>query len=132
VLQIATSSGSVVAAHHRAADGADAIVRDARHVVALERAVLAAVSDARPCTHKTRRPPVHPFCSHPEGNYDKAAITEEPRHQNPDLAPGSPLPRAETSTTRTGSSTFSGTGDELRQGSLAVVTPVVGGSRVPG
>ena len=104
MLQIATSSGSVVAAHRRAADGADAIFRDARHVVALER------------NDKTRRPPVHPFCSHPEGNFGEAAITEEPRYQNPDLAPGSPLPRAETSTTRTGSSTASGTGDEPRQG----------------
>lgn len=57
VLQIVTAGGAVVAAHHRAPDGAGRMVRDAGHVVALEQAVLAAFSPARPCTHKTRRPP---------------------------------------------------------------------------
>jgi hypothetical protein len=33
------------------------VVRDEGHVLALERAVLAAFSDAKACTHKTRRPP---------------------------------------------------------------------------
>ena len=54
---LATSSGVVVAAHRRAVDGSGAVVRDAGHVVALEQAVLAAFSSAKPCTHKTRRPP---------------------------------------------------------------------------
>lgn len=56
-VQLATVSGVVVAAHRRAVDGSGAVVRDAGHVVALERAVLSAFSTAKPCTHKTRRPP---------------------------------------------------------------------------
>jgi hypothetical protein len=56
-VQLATLSGAVVAAHRRAVDGAGAVVRDAGHVVALEQAVLSAFSSAKPCTHKTRRPP---------------------------------------------------------------------------
>jgi hypothetical protein len=54
---IATGSGAVVAEHHRAPDSAGATVRAEHHVVALETAVLKAFSDARPCKHKTRRPP---------------------------------------------------------------------------
>lgn len=56
-VQLATMSGAVVAAHRRAVDGSGAVVRDAGHVVALERAVLSGFSTSRPCTHKTRRPP---------------------------------------------------------------------------
>jgi hypothetical protein len=55
-LQIATSSGTTIAAHRRRPDGAGAIVRASGHVIALEKAVLAAFSDAPPCKHKTRRP----------------------------------------------------------------------------
>ena len=56
-VRIATVSGAVIAAHLRALDGAGRIVRDAGHVAALEKAVLASVSTAKPCTHKIRRPP---------------------------------------------------------------------------
>jgi hypothetical protein len=56
-VQLATVSGAVIAAHRRVVDGAGAVVRDAGHVVALEQAVLSAFSTAKPCTHKTRRPP---------------------------------------------------------------------------
>ncbi|MEV0057913.1 IS21 family transposase [Saccharopolyspora shandongensis] len=56
ILRIATASGAVVAAHRRAPDGTGRVVRDDGHVVALERAALASFSDARPCSHKTRRP----------------------------------------------------------------------------
>nr|WP_232491335.1 transposase [Mycobacterium dioxanotrophicus] len=56
-VQLTTASGAVVAAHRRAVDGSGAVVRDAGHVVALEQAVLSGFSTARPCTHKTRRPP---------------------------------------------------------------------------
>jgi transposase len=56
-ITIATAGGAVVAEHHRALDGAGCVVRAEHHVVALETAVLAAFSDARPCKHKTRRPP---------------------------------------------------------------------------
>lgn len=54
---LATDSGAIIAAHHRAVDGSGAVVRDAGHVVALEQAVLAGFSTTKPCTHKTRRPP---------------------------------------------------------------------------
>jgi transposase len=55
-LTIATSAGVVLAEHRRVRDGAGAVVRAEHHVTALETAVLAAFSDARPCKHKTRRP----------------------------------------------------------------------------
>jgi transposase len=57
VLHIATAAGAVVAAHRLAPAGAGQVVRDDGHVVALEKAVLAAFSDAGQCRHKTRRPP---------------------------------------------------------------------------
>lgn len=56
-LRISTPGGLVLAEHRRAPDGAGALVRDDAHVAALEKAVLSAFSDARPCNHKTRRPP---------------------------------------------------------------------------
>jgi transposase len=56
-LAIATPGGAVVAEHRRAPDGAGSVVRADHHVIALETAVLNAFSDARPCKHKTRRPP---------------------------------------------------------------------------
>ncbi|MEU5852207.1 Mu transposase domain-containing protein [Saccharopolyspora shandongensis] len=56
ILRIATVAGAVVAAHRRAPDGAGRVVRDDGHVVALERAALTSFSDARPCSHKIRRP----------------------------------------------------------------------------
>jgi hypothetical protein len=56
-LTIATPGGAVLAEHRRVPDGAGAVVRADHHVVALETAVLKAFSDARPCKHKTRRPP---------------------------------------------------------------------------
>jgi hypothetical protein len=57
VLHVATAAGAVVAAHRLAPTGAGQVVRDAGHVVALEKNVLAAFTDAPPCRHKTRRPP---------------------------------------------------------------------------
>jgi transposase len=56
-ITVTTAGGAIVAEHHRAPDGAGATVRAEHHVVALETAVLAAFCDARPCKHKTRRPP---------------------------------------------------------------------------
>jgi hypothetical protein len=56
-LEVATEAGVVLARHHRAPDGAGAVIRDAGHVTALEHAVLAAVSDRAACRGKTRRPP---------------------------------------------------------------------------
>jgi transposase len=56
-LEVATAAGAVIARHQRATDGAGVLVRDAGHVAALERAVLARFSDRQPCRRKTRRPP---------------------------------------------------------------------------
>ena len=55
-VRIVTSSGAMVAIHHRAPNGPGVTVRDDGHVRALETRVLAAFSDARPCRSKTRRP----------------------------------------------------------------------------
>ena len=56
VVRVATASGAVVAAHTLALAGAGRVVRDGGHAAALEKAVLAAFTNAPPCTHKTRRP----------------------------------------------------------------------------
>jgi transposase len=57
VVHLVSAAGAVVAAHRLAPAGAGRVVRDDGHVVALERSVLAAFTDAAPCRHKTRRPP---------------------------------------------------------------------------
>jgi hypothetical protein len=57
ILHIVTAGGATVAIHHRAPDSAGRVIRDDGHVAALEQAVLGAFTSARPCTHKTRRPP---------------------------------------------------------------------------
>ncbi|MFF2431686.1 Mu transposase domain-containing protein [Streptomyces mirabilis] len=56
-LRIATAGRAVIAQHRRAPDGAGQTVRDAGHVIALERAVLASFTDRAPCKSKVRRPP---------------------------------------------------------------------------
>lgn len=55
-LHIVTAGKAVVARHRLAPSGAGHKVRDSGHVIALERAVLAQVSDRAPCKTKTRRP----------------------------------------------------------------------------
>ncbi|WP_280686097.1 IS21 family transposase [Kitasatospora sp. MAA19] len=55
-LHIVTAGRAVVARHQLAPRGAGRTIRDAGHVIALERAVLAQVSDRAPCKTKTRRP----------------------------------------------------------------------------
>ncbi|MFF6852408.1 MULTISPECIES: Mu transposase domain-containing protein [Streptomyces] len=55
-LHIVTTGRAVVARHELAPRGAGRKVRDAGHVIALERAVLAQVSDRAPCKTKIRRP----------------------------------------------------------------------------
>jgi hypothetical protein len=57
IIEIATTSGVVLARHRREPDGAGVIARATEHVVALEHAVLAAFSDPAPCRSKQRRPP---------------------------------------------------------------------------
>jgi hypothetical protein len=57
VLHVATAAGAVVAAHRLAPGGAGRVVRDGGHVIALEKTVLAAFTDAPPCRHKTSQPP---------------------------------------------------------------------------
>jgi hypothetical protein len=54
---IAAASGAVIACHCRAPGGSGAVVRDAGHVSALDKAVLASFSAAPPCRRKQRRPP---------------------------------------------------------------------------
>ena len=56
-VHVATADGAVIAAHRLEPAGAGKVVRDNGHVVALEKAVLAAFTNAAPCKHKTRRPP---------------------------------------------------------------------------
>src|SRR5674476_469873 len=71
------AAGAVVLArHHREPDGAGAIVRDAGHVVALEKAVLAAFTAPAPCRAKVRRPP------------SAAALAEADRLRGARPAPG--------------------------------------------
>lgn len=57
LVEVATTSGVVLARHRREPDGAGVIARAAVHVRALEHAVLAAFSDRAPCRSKQRRPP---------------------------------------------------------------------------
>ena len=56
-LHVLTAGRAVVAKHRRAPGGSGQVVRDAGHVIALERAVLASFSDRAPCKSKVRRPP---------------------------------------------------------------------------
>ncbi|QLH19349.1 IS21 family transposase [Streptomyces sp. Rer75] len=56
-LNIATISRAVIARHRKAVRGAGQTIRDAGHVVALERKVLESFSDRAPCKSKVRRPP---------------------------------------------------------------------------
>ena len=56
-LDIATSSGIVIARHELAPDGAGVMVRDHGHVIALEQLVLAGHDTSRPHRRKERIPP---------------------------------------------------------------------------
>jgi transposase len=56
-VSIATAGRAVIARHRRAVRGSGQTVRDAGHVIALERSVLASFSDRAPCKPKVRRPP---------------------------------------------------------------------------
>jgi transposase len=74
-VDIATGA-TVLARHRREPDGAGVVVRDAEHVAALERAVLAAFTDRAPCRAKVRRPP------------SVAALAEADRLRGAQPAPG--------------------------------------------
>ena len=56
-LDIATTSGIVIARHRMAADGLGVMVRDTGHVIALDAAAMASASTARPHRRKERIPP---------------------------------------------------------------------------
>jgi hypothetical protein len=56
-IDIATSSGIVIARHRLAGPGAGATLRDTGHVTALERAAMAAFTTASPHRRKQRIPP---------------------------------------------------------------------------
>lgn len=57
-IDITTASGTVVARHHQAPDGAGVMVRDTGHVVALEHGVLQAFDTAKPHRRKERIPQI--------------------------------------------------------------------------
>jgi len=56
-LEIATTTGMVVASHRLAPSGAGQIVRSPEHAAQLENVVLGAFSTDRPCATKANRPP---------------------------------------------------------------------------
>lgn len=56
-LDIATGSGAVIARHRAAAPGAGAMVRDHRHVTALNTEAMKAATSAVPHRNKVRIPP---------------------------------------------------------------------------
>jgi hypothetical protein len=56
-IELATSGGIIIARHQLAPPGAGATVRDTGHVLALERAAMAAFTDAAPHRRKQRIPP---------------------------------------------------------------------------
>ncbi|MGW8951543.1 Mu transposase domain-containing protein [Streptomyces sp. NPDC055709] len=80
-LSIVTAGRAVIARHHRAPRGAGQTIRDAGHVIALEREVLAAFSDRAPCKNKVRRPP------------SQAALEEAERLRGQQQAAGNPAER---------------------------------------
>ncbi|WP_237535363.1 hypothetical protein [Streptomyces sp. SID3343] len=55
-LHIVTAGRAVAARHHRVPRGGGQSIRDAGHVIALERAVLESFTDREPCRTKIRRP----------------------------------------------------------------------------
>jgi hypothetical protein len=56
-IDITTISGIVIARHHRAPDGAGAVIRDNVHVTALDHAAMNAATSAAPHRRKQRIPP---------------------------------------------------------------------------
>lgn len=56
-VDIATSSGIVIARHRLAADGLGVMVRDSGHVIALDTAAMATATTGRPHRRKERIPP---------------------------------------------------------------------------
>jgi len=56
-IELATSGGIVIARHHLAPAGAGATIRDTGHVLALERAAMAAFTTGAPHRRKQRIPP---------------------------------------------------------------------------
>lgn len=73
VLSISTAGRAVIARHRRAPRGAGQTVRDAGHVVALERKVLESFSDRAPCKSKVRRPPSEAALAEAERLRDRQA-----------------------------------------------------------
>ncbi|MFI6936848.1 Mu transposase domain-containing protein [Streptomyces sp. NPDC050287] len=75
-LHIVTAGRAVVAQHRRAPRGAGQTIRDAGHVIALERAVLASFSDRAPCKTKVRRPPSQAALAEAERLRGRAAAAD--------------------------------------------------------
>jgi hypothetical protein len=56
-LEVHSAAGTLLASHRLEPDGAGVLVRDPGHAAALEAAVLAAFTTARPCQRKGNHPP---------------------------------------------------------------------------
>ncbi|MCW2734577.1 MAG: hypothetical protein JWR13_5393 [Mycobacterium sp.] len=56
-IDVAATSGIIVARHRMAADGLGVMIRDSRHVIALDTAAMAAAATGRPHRRKERIPP---------------------------------------------------------------------------
>jgi transposase len=92
-IDIATTSGVVIARHTLAADGTGVMVRDHGHVIALEKAALAAFTDAPPHRRKQRIPPGpaalaaaqqlrarHPETPNPTSHHDQGVVIDLARY----------------------------------------------------
>lgn len=91
-IDISTAARTVIARHRLAPAGAGATVRDTGHVLALERAALAAFTDAPPHRRKQRIPPG------PAARAAAATLRAHPGEPAPD-----PTPSTTDTTTGTGS-----------------------------
>jgi transposase len=90
-LDIATPAGTVIARHRLAPAGAGATVRDSGHVLALERAVLAAFTDGPPHRRNQRIPPG------PAAKAAAATLRAHPGQPAPDQLSSLPDPNTSTS-----------------------------------
>jgi len=89
-LDIATTSGIVIARHRMAADGLGVVVRDGGHVIALDAAAMATATTGRPHRRKERIPP---------GAAAQAAAAQLLRQRDGDSAAVAETPNPSTDST---------------------------------
>ncbi len=85
VLDIATTTGTVLARHRREPDGAGVLVRDTVHVIALGSAMMAAFDSSKPCARKVRRPVSPAALAEAEHLRDSQHASQRPREVVVDL-----------------------------------------------